>query len=356
MSAARVPVAVVGAGIGALHLEGYMRLRDEFDVRAVCDLDEDRARSVIAGSGCGAEATADLEGLLADDGIALVDVCLPPHLHLDAVLRTLAAGKDVVCEKPLATTPAELDLIAAKAREAGRKVYPVFQYRFNPGVRRLAALRESGACGKLYAVSIETHWNRGAAYYDNPWRGRWKTEGGGAVLGHAIHAHDILDGILGPVTAVRASVATLVNDIEVDDCAAVSFTLEGGALATSSVTLGASADTSRIRACFENVTVESGTSPQIDADDWTFSPRGEEHAEAIAAATALADGCLPGYAGLFGEIRRDLSGTDSKAVTLEAARSSIELCAAIYKSARSGAEVALPLPADDPVRERLSPG
>ncbi len=352
----RVPVAVVGAGIGALHLEGYMQLRDEFDVRAVCDLDADRARAAIAGAGCNAEATSDMDELLADDGIALVDVCLPPHLHLDAVLRSLAAGKDVICEKPLATTPAELDLIAAKAREAGRKVYPVFQYRFNPGVRRLSALRESGACGKLYAVSLETHWNRGAEYYDNPWRGRWKTEGGGAVLGHAIHAHDILDGILGPVTAVRASVATLVNDIEVDDCAAVSFTLEGGALATSSVTLGASADTSRIRACFENVTVESGTSPQIDADDWTFSPRGEEHAEAIAAATALADGCLPGYAGLFAEIHRDLSGIDSKAVSLDAARSSIELCAAIYKSARSGVEVALPLPAVDPVRERLSPG
>ena len=51
--------------------------------------------------------------------------------------------------------------------------------------------------GKPFVASLETYWNRDSNYYDNEWRGTWKGERGGAILGHAIHIHDLLTMVFG---------------------------------------------------------------------------------------------------------------------------------------------------------------
>ena len=95
-----IGVAIIGAGIGAQHLSGYRALPKRFVVKAICDLDLERARSV-AGEDMSIRLTTDLDEVLADESIQLIDVCLPPHLHFPVTLKAHAAGKDVVCEKPL---------------------------------------------------------------------------------------------------------------------------------------------------------------------------------------------------------------------------------------------------------------
>ena len=350
----RVNVAIVGAGIGAFHLkQGCLPLQKSFAVSTICDLNNTRASKLAQSTG--AKATTSYEDILADPKIDLVDICLPPCLHLEAVTQALDAGKHVVCEKPLALSIADVDKITATSTKSGKKVFPVFQYRFNPGLRRLASLCASGVCGKLHAASIETHWNRDAAYYRNDWRGKWATEGGGAVLGHAIHIHDMLNTYLGPVVSVQAMLETSVNDIEVEDCAAICFRLQNGGLATSSITLGASADTSRFRACFENATVESGNSAQLDLDDWKFSARNDADPDTINASALLEEGCHTGYAGFFEEVRKSLAGKDNKAVSLEDARSSIELCSAIYLASRENRTIGLPIDEKNPVYDGWAP-
>src|SRR5690606_22551768 len=102
----------------------------------------------------------------------------------------------------------------------------------------------------------------------------WAGERGGALLGHAIHIHDLLPWLVGPVTQVFADTATRVNAIEVEDCAALSIRMGDGALITSSVTLGCATDISRMRLCFEGFTVESDHSPYALSDKaWTFTAR-----------------------------------------------------------------------------------
>ena len=81
---------------------------------------------------------------------------------------------------------------------------PVFQVRFGNGLAKAQHLIGSGAAGKIYLSTVETHWTRGADYYAIPWRGRKATELGGGFLGHTIHAHDMLTTLIGPV---RASVS-----------------------------------------------------------------------------------------------------------------------------------------------------
>ena len=355
-SAPPTTVAIVGAGIGSEHLEAYLSLPGMFRVKYVCDVDLGRAGDAIEGRGAAdAEPIADMSVALGDGEVDIVDVCLPPHMHLDAMTKALAAGKHAMCEKPLVTSLGDMDSLEGACDSSGGDVFPVMQYRFFPGPRRLASLAASGLAGRLYAASIETHWNRGAEYYATKWRGKLGTEGGGAVMSQAIHAHYLLDMILGPISSVKAWTATRVNDVETEDCASVAFRLESGALATSSVTLGASGDDSRFRACFENVTVESGSDPYYGTDDWRFMPRGDTSEEKIRRATEIADETRFGFAGLFTEVRGKLLGLENEAPTLADARRTVEVFSAIYQSARGGEAVSLPIGKGFPLYDSLHP-
>ncbi len=348
MSEAR-QVAIIGAGIGASHYRGYKALPERFRVGTICDLDTDRARSLL-GDDQEVAVSDSLDAVLADPATDLVDVCLPPHLHLEAVLRALDAGKDVVCEKPVVSSLRDIDRIAGKAEETGRTVFPVFQYRYGTGAAQLRALREAGLTGKPFVATLETHWNRQAAYYHIPWRGTWDGEQGGAVLGHAIHIHDWLSFALGPVASVYAETATRVNAIEVEDCAALAIRMESGALVTSSITLGAADDTSRLRFCFEGLTAESGRAPYTPAEDaWSFIARAPYEQSAIDEVLAEVSARPGGYAGLFEAVADALDGDAGREVTLADGRRSLEFVSAVYASARTGAPVDLPLDEDHPL-------
>jgi len=342
-------VSIVGAGIGTSHLAGFWQLRDRFTVVNVCDLNETRAQA-LAVQYEGVGVTKDLAGILADPGVDIVDICLPPHLHFRACVDAMEAGKDVICEKPLVTSLREADALAAKAAETGRTIFPVFQYRYGLGTAQLAALREAGLAGRCFAGSLETHWDRDAVYYSVDWRGTWAGESGGALLGHAIHIHDMLTGLLGPVAQVYADVATRVNDIDVEDCAALVIRMEEGALVTSSVTLGAAGNTSRLKLMFEGFTVESDHATYSLAEKgWTFTARAPARQEDIDA--VLAGVAVPklGYAGLFEAMDEALEGRRGREVTLLDGRRSLEFVTACYGSAREGRPVAFPLGPDHPL-------
>lgn len=335
-----IGVAIVGAGIGAEHLKGYLALPKRFSVKAICDLDVERARGVANGTSI--HVTADLDEVLADPSIQLIDVCLPPHLHFPITLKAHAAGKDVVCEKPLVRSLEEANALLESVKTTGRSIFPVFQYRFGPAMRQLRALIDAGLAGKAYVASSEVHWNRGKGYYDIPWRGTWKGECGGAILGHAIHAHDLICYVLGPVDEVFTMADTRVNTIETEDCAALSFRMKNGALATSSVTLGAAEDTSRLRFCFEGFTAESGSLPYRPAEDkWRFIARAPTTQAQIDAVLATVGDGENGFTGFVEAIADAMEGRGGKEVTVTDGLQSIKLVTAIYRSAREGKPVRL---------------
>lgn len=338
-----IRVAIIGAGIGEQHLAGYRALPDLFSVVAICDLNLDRAR-LIAGDDDSIALHADSQPVLDDADIDLIDICLPPHLHFDATLAALEAGKHVVCEKPLVRSVREVDMLIEAAARTQRQIFPVFQYRYGKGLQQLQALIQAGLAGKAYTASLETHWNRDADYYAVSWRGTWEGESGGAVLGHAIHNHDLLTYVMGPIASLTAVTATRVNPIEVEDCASISFEMENGALATSSITLGAGNDTSRLRFCFEGFTATSGTEPYAPGEgEWTFTARAPTSQVQVDAVLASLPSEHQGYAGFFEAIASALDGHPGREVTLADGRRSIELVTAVYQAARTGKRVVLPI-------------
>ena len=348
-------VAIIGAGIGSQHLAGYQRLAGRFEVTTICDLDRERAQQVAASAG-GVAVRTDSAEVLADPDIDIVDICLPPDLHFEYLEAALKAGKHAICEKPLVGCLRDVDAIERLSEATGRTVFPVFQYRFGPAMAQLQALIDAGLAGKPLVASLETHWNRGADYYGVPWRGTWQHENGGAILGHAIHAHDLLCHLFGPVEHLTAFAATRANPIETEDCAAIAFQMRNGALATSSITLGAADNWTRLRFCFSGLTATSGTNPYAPAEDvWTFTARGETAQGDIDAKLAGLPPVLCGYAGLFAGVADALDGKASHGVTLDDARQSLELVSAIYHSARTGTRADLPLGAEHPLYNGWKP-
>ena len=347
----RCRVAVIGAGIGAAHVEAYRDNAGGYEVGVVCDLDAHRA-GAIAATVPGAVVETSYSAVLERRDIDLVDICLPPSLHLAAIEAALAGGKHVLCEKPLVGSLDEVERVMRAAEQARRAVVPVYQYRYGNGLARLRRLIEVGVTGRPLVASIETHWNRAPAYYDVRWRGKKATELGGAMLGHAIHAHDLLTFTLGPVRRVFAKVATRVNAIETEDCAAVCLEMASGALVTSSVTLGAAEEISKLRFCFAELTAENpGVPPYRPAEgDWHFTPRGARRHEDIDAALAGFEPHREGFAGLIEALHPALAGTAPWPLTLQDAYRSLELVSAIYYSSASNTAVGLPLGPDHPVR------
>ena len=342
-------VGIVGAGIGAEHFQAYLALGDRFDVRYLCDLDEARAAQVVSAQNS-TTITPSLDHILADPEIDVVDICLPPHLHLAACCAALKAGKDVICEKPLVASLAEADQLQAVMQQTGRQVFPVFQYRYGAGAAKLQALMAAGLTGRPLVGSLETHWHRDEAYYAVDWRGNWAGEGGGAILGHAIHIHDWLSFAFGEIDSVFAYLAIRVNEIEVEDCASLSVRMRSGALITSSVTLGAATDTSRLRFCFSGLTAESGLEPYRLADsDWRFLARAPQQQAEIDAALAQISPPLSGFQGLFAAIYDHLVSGQGDIVSFADGRRSIEFVTAVYRSAREGRPIRLPLDKDDPL-------
>ncbi len=353
----RLRVAVVGLGVGEAHARAYATLPEQFELAALCDLERGKAsslkESLSQGSSnppedaAGIAVFSDFAELLTCDDLDVIDICTPPHLHFSQSRAALEAGCHVVCEKPLVPSLAQLDALAAIEAQSACRLMPIFQYRFGAGVLKLRHLIESGITGGAYLTTVETSWLRGDAYYAVEWRGRFRTELGGVLLTHAIHAHDMVTWLLGPVRSVFARTATRVNPIETEDCASISLELCDGSLASFSATLGSQQEISRLRFCFENLTAESSLAPYTPGfDPWTFRGASPEIDAAIGAVLRDFEPGRQLYAGQFARFAAALEAGGELPVSISDARTALELVTAMYHSNATGQPVELPIGSD----------
>jgi predicted dehydrogenase len=144
--AARLSAALVGTGfIAAVHVDALRRLGVE--VLGVVGSSPDRAAEAGLGSVYGS-----LGELLEDDRIDVVHLTTPNHLHYPQVKQALAAGKHVVCEKPLALTAAESRELVELADAAGVVHCTNFMARFYPLVQQARSLLHEGSLGEIWNV------------------------------------------------------------------------------------------------------------------------------------------------------------------------------------------------------------
>ncbi len=349
-------VAVVGCGIGEEHIaRGYLPNADRLRVLAICDLNEQKLTEV--GDQFDVERrTTRFEDLLVMDDLDVIDICTPPGLHFEQIMAALAAGKHVICEKPLVGSLKLLDEVIRAETKARGMLMPVFQYRFGNGVEQVRRIIDSGLAGKPYMATAETFWLRDADYYAVPWRGKWATELGGTLMSHAIHIHDLLFYLMGNPTDLFGRTATRVNPIEVEDCFSASVLLESGALTSLSGTLGSKQQFSRLRLAFENVSFESDHAPyEPGVKPWSIIPANDDVGTRIANFLDDWRDVAPGYATQFERFHRSITEGTPLPVTSADARRALELVTAFYHSAETATDVKLPIGPDHPKYESWIP-
>ncbi len=206
----RIGVGLIGTGFARSAQAPAFRACEGADLTAVCSGNFDNARKV-AGEFQIPHACESWEQLLALDEVALVVVSAPPYLHHPVTLAALAAGKHVICEKPMAMNAHEArEMTAAAATRPEQLAIIDHELRFNPTRRRMKELIDAGYVGHIHhlTATIAAGFRHSA---QRPWN--WwseKSKGGGLLGALGSHAIDQLRWLCGDIESVCADVVTMV--------------------------------------------------------------------------------------------------------------------------------------------------
>jgi len=181
-------VAIIGVGgITGAHGKGFIAHRDKLKVVAMADIVrgnmETRAQQI------GGEPPAmfeDWKRMLKDmgDKVDAVDIALPHHLHAQAILDACAAGKHVLCEKPMCMTLKEADKIAEAVKKSGITYMSGHNQLFMPVVREAKRMIDSGELGKVQWLRSQDCFMAGGegGVKNWGWRAKLETQGGGELI------------------------------------------------------------------------------------------------------------------------------------------------------------------------------
>ncbi len=187
---------------------------------------------------------SDVDELLACDDVDVIHVCTPNYLHHELTMRALAAGKHVVCEKPLATTPQDAAQMREAAAAAGRVGAVPFVYRFHPMVREAREMVRRGELGRVVLAhgSYLQDWLSGPE--DDNWRVDARLGGATRAFGDiGSHWCDLLEFVTGDrITAVSATSATVNAErgtgrstVDTEDLVVLQLETETGVVGTATI-------------------------------------------------------------------------------------------------------------------------
>jgi predicted dehydrogenase len=227
-----VGVGIIGCGnISRAHVRGYLSVPGQAVVAAVADVDATAAAERARQAG-GARVFTDYLAMLDDPAVDAVDVCLPHHLHADAVIAAAKAGKHVLCEKPLCLTVEEAGRIAQAVRAAGVTLMCAHNQLMLPAVARAKELIDSGALGRVYELHTADSFFNDFDPASMGWRAHAATSGGGELIDTGYHPAYLLLHLAGsrPAEVTAMLSRHRLEFMEGEDSARVLVRFEDGAV------------------------------------------------------------------------------------------------------------------------------
>lgn len=245
-------IGLVGYGfMGRTHSNGYRKVSNFFDLeytpvlKAVCARDEAKVRAFAEQWGYESTET-DWRKLIARDDIDAIDICTPNNLHKEIALAAAAAGKMILCEKPLSMNTAEGEEMVAAVEKAGVPNTVWYNYRRVPAVTLAKQLIDSGKLGKIfhYRANFLQDWTISA---DLPQGGAalWRLDAAAAgsgvtgdLLAHCIDTAIWLNGSIKNVSAMtetfikerKHNLTGKVEKVNIDDACAFMCRFDNGSL------------------------------------------------------------------------------------------------------------------------------
>lgn len=227
-------VGLIGAGgIAVRHLSGYAAHSDRVRVTAVADVVEENARRLLDGSD-DVPIYTDYQDMLAKEQLDAVDICLPHHLHTDAIVAAAEAGLDVLCEKPLCLTLEEASRIDEVIQRTGITLMCAHNQLFRPPVAKARQLIDDGAIGAIYELRTTDSFVNNFDPSTMGWRAHRETAGGGELIDTGYHPTYVLLHLAdsSPVEVFATTSRHRLHFMEGEDSAQVLVRFANGALGT----------------------------------------------------------------------------------------------------------------------------
>ena len=340
----RLRFALAGCGrIAANHIQSLQQHGERAELVAVCDPRPDALAAAVAQTG--ARGFSSYPQMLAEAAADVVVLATPSGQHPQQCIDAARAGCHVMTEKPMATRWSDGLAMVRACDEAGVRLFVVKQNRRNRTLQLLRQALLAGRFGRIYMVTVNVFWSRPQSYYDSAdWRGTWEFDGG-AFMNQASHYVDLLDWLIGPVESVMAYTGTLARNIEVEDTGVAALKWRNGAMGSVNVTMLTHPKNleGSITVLGEHGSVRLGGVAVNQIEHWQFAQAhamDEQLAEASYQTNSVYGHGHPLY---YDNVIKTLRGEAQAETDGREGLKSLELLIAMYRSARDGRRVNLPL-------------
>jgi predicted dehydrogenase len=217
-----------GGGIVDAHIRGYRTYADAIEVTAIADVVDETARRRAAE--LGATAYTDFRLMIDEADLDAVDICLPHHLHAEAIVAAAQAGKHILCEKPLCLTVQQADEVQRVVSAAGVTLMCAHNQLFLPAVSTAKQLLEQGILGTVYEVRTSDSFYNDFNPQNMGWRATAATSGGGELMDTGYHPTYLMLHLAGgsPVEATALLSRHRLRFMDSEDSAQVLVRFDNG--------------------------------------------------------------------------------------------------------------------------------
>lgn len=225
-------IALVGCGrISDRHVEA-INATEGVRIAMLCDKIESRAR--VLSEKLGVPYVTDYRKI---KGVDVISVLTPSGLHPRHVsnIAELTDAPYIVCEKPLSLTLREAYEVYRRVAKAGKTLLPVYQNRYNPLVKHIKELLDSGKLGKTHQFVCNVLWNRNDDYFKIDWHGTAEFDGG-VLYTQASHYVDMLHYLFGEISEHKG-IGGQLRGLEVFDSLSAVLSFKNGAVGSLNTTV-----------------------------------------------------------------------------------------------------------------------
>lgn len=340
----KVRLGLIGCGrIAKNHLDAISQI-PEADFVAVADIIPEKAQKIAEEYQITGVYT-DYHEMLANEKLDMVSICTPSGMHPNIGIDVANAGMNVLTEKPMAINIEAADTLIKACDDNQVKLFVVKQNRLNSTMQLLKSAVDKNRFGRIYMAQANVFWQRPQAYYDaEKWRGTWEFDGG-AYMNQASHYVDAIYWLLGNVESVSALTATMARKIEAEDTGCAILHFRNGIIASINVTMLTYPKNfeGSITIIGEKGIVKVGGVAVNKIEKWEFEDYDDDDRIALDTnyipPNVYGFGHNPYYRNvidvLLGKAVPSTDGRDG--------RKSVEIIQAIYRSAKTGKKVSLPL-------------
>lgn len=340
--------ALIGCGrISPNHIAAAKS--NHLDIVGICDTDEKMLYDKAAKFDLvNVPQYNDYHEMIEREKPELVAIATESGKHAAIALDCIAAGCNLIIEKPIALSIADADAIIRASKEKGVRVSASHQNRFNKSIQKIREALEYNRFGRLFYGTAHIRWCRDWEYYSRArWRGTWEQDGG-ALMNQCIHNIDLLRWMMGDEVDEVVGLTDRLNHpyIEAEDLgiALVKFKSGSYGIVEGTTDLYPKNLEETLYLFGEKGTVKAGGQSVNRIEEWRFADALDEPDEVIKQFAENPPNVYGfGHTPLYADVIEAIENGREPYVNAEAGKRALELVLAIYKSAAENRSVKLPL-------------